>query len=58
VKRGFLKVEANLFAFYQVVHEKQNSVFSKAIKAFKNWEMEILNSYIFGYSEWFFRRNN
>ena len=35
------------------VEEKQNSAFIKAIKTFKNWQAEILNSYIFGYSNGF-----
>ena len=42
-----------LLAFYRTVEEKQNSAFIKAIKTFKNWQSEILNSYIFGYSNGF-----
>ena len=33
----------------QVVEENQNPAFSEAIKTFKNWDMEIINTYIFGY---------
>ncbi len=36
-------------AFYRKVEETQNSAFLKAIKTFKNWQIEVLNSYVFGY---------
>ena len=52
-EKDFLKVKEGLLAFYRTVEEKQNSAFIKAIKTFKNWQAEILNSYIFGYSNGF-----
>ena len=52
-EKDFLKVKEGLVAFYQVVEEKQNPTFSKAIKTFKNWQMEILNNYVFCYSNGF-----
>ena len=39
-----------LLAFFRMVEEKQNPAFIKAIKTSENWKVEILNSYIFGYS--------
>ena len=52
-EKDFLKVKEGLLAFYRTVEEKQNPAFIKAIKTFKNWQAEILNSYIFGYSNGF-----
>ena len=49
----FTVVKAGLLAFYLKVEETQNSAFLKAIKTFKNWQVEILNSYVFGYSNGF-----
>ena len=46
-------VKAGLLAFYRKVEETQNPAFLKAIKTFKNRQVEILNSYIFGYSNGF-----
>ena len=46
-------VKAGLEAFYRKVEETQNPAFLKAIKTFKNWQVEILNSYAFGYSNGF-----
>ena len=46
-------VKAGLEAFYRKVEETQNPAFLKAIKTFKNWQVEILNSFAFGYSNGF-----
>lgn len=46
-------VKAGLEAFYRKVEETENPAFLKAIKTFKNWQVEILNSYAFGYSNGF-----
>jgi len=46
-------VMAGLEAFYRKVEETGNTAFLKAIKTFKNWQVEILNSYVFGYSNGF-----
>ena len=46
-------MKEGLVAFYQVVEEKQNPTFSKAIKTFKNWRWKFLNTYILGYSNGF-----
>ena len=46
-------MKAGLLAFYRKVEETQNPAFLRAIKTFKNWQVEILNSYIFGYSNGF-----
>ena len=43
-------MKEGLLTFYRKVEETQNPAFLKAIKTFKNWQVEILNSYIFGYS--------
>lgn len=47
------KVKANLEAFYRKVEEANIPAFLKAIKTFKNWQVEILNSFSFGYSNGF-----
>ena len=46
-------VKAGLEAFYRKVEETENPAFLKAIQTFKNWQVEILNSYAFGYSNGF-----
>ena len=46
-------VKAGLLTFYRKVEETQNPAFLKAIKTLKNWQVEILNSYVFGYSNGF-----
>ncbi|MER2191524.1 MAG: ISL3 family transposase [Solibacillus sp.] len=47
------KVKAGLEAFYREVEESGNPAFLKAIKTFRNWQKEILNSYAFPYSNGF-----
>ena len=42
-------IMAGLESFYRKVEETGNTAFLKAIKTFKNWQVEILNSYVFGY---------
>ena len=51
--RTITEVKFGLEAFYREVELTQNSAFLKAIKTFKNWQVEILNSYAFGYSNGF-----
>ena len=46
-------MKAGLEAFYLKVEETENPTFFKAIQTFKNWQVEILNSYVFGYSSGF-----
>ena len=52
-EKDFTVVKAGLLDFYRKVEETQNLAFLKAIKTFKNWQVEILNSYVFGYSNGF-----
>lgn len=47
------EVKARLEAFYRKVEESGNPAFLKAIKTFRNWQKEILNSYAFPYSNGF-----
>ncbi|PIC62556.1 ISL3 family transposase [Sporosarcina sp. P13] len=46
-------VKEQLEEFYQTVENAQLPAFLKAIKTFKNWQVEILNSFIFPYSNGF-----
>ena len=48
------EVKSRLEDFYRKVEEAQIPAFLKAIKTFKNWQVEILNSFIFPYSNGFF----
>ena len=52
-EKDFTVVKVGLLDFYRKVEETENSAFLKAIKTFKNWQVEILNSYVFGYSNRF-----
>lgn len=47
------EVKSRLEAFYRKVEEAQIPAFLKAIQTFKNWQVEILNSFIFPYSNGF-----
>ncbi|MEK5069749.1 ISL3 family transposase [Sporosarcina sp. FSL K6-1508] len=47
------EVKSRLEEFYRKVEEAQIPAFLKAIKTFKNWQVEILNSFIFPYSNGF-----
>ena len=51
--RDMTDVKLCLEAFYREVELTKNPAFLKAIKTFKNWQVEILNSYAFGYSNGF-----
>ncbi|WP_090844023.1 ISL3 family transposase [Alkalicoccus daliensis] len=44
------RVKEELHVFYQRVVASKMPEFHKAIKTFRNWEVEILNSFIFGYT--------
>ena len=46
-------IKEGLEAFYRKVEETENPAFLKAIQTFKNWQVEILNSFSFGYSNGF-----
>ena len=52
-EKDFTVVKTRLLEFYPKVEETQNLAFLKVIKTFKNWQVEILNSYVFGYSNGF-----
>jgi len=48
-----VEVKKRLLAFYRKVEETKLPAFLKAIQTFKNWQVEILNSFSFGYSNGF-----
>ncbi len=47
------EVKRRLEAFYRKVEETNIPAFIKAIRTFKNWQVEILNSFSFKYSNGF-----
>lgn len=47
------EVKRRLEAFYRKVGEANIPTFLKAIRTFKNWQVEILNSFSFKYSNGF-----
>lgn len=47
------EVKRRLEAFYRKVEAAQIPAFLKAIQTFKNWQVEIINSFIFPYSNGF-----
>lgn len=47
------EVKKKLYEFYQLVEESGIYAFQKVVKTFKNWEPEILNSFVFDYSNGF-----
>ena len=53
VAQNIAEVKLGLEAFYREVELTNNPAFLKAIKTFKNWQVEILNRYAFGYSNGF-----
>ena len=53
VTKDITEVKIGLEAFYRKVGETGNVAFLKAIKTFKNWQVEILNSYASSYSNGF-----
>lgn len=48
-----VEVKRRLEAFYRKVEQAKIPAFLKAIQTFKNWQVEILNSFSFGYSNGF-----
>ena len=48
-----MEVKERLQSFYRQVEETKIPAFLKAIQTFKNWQVEILNSFNFGYSNGF-----
>ncbi|MGE8001801.1 ISL3 family transposase, partial [Lysinibacillus sp. NPDC093190] len=52
-KNDVIEVKKRLQAFYRKVEETKLPAFLKAIQTFKNWQVEILNSFSFGYSNGF-----
>lgn len=53
MEKDVQKVKAGLESFYQQVEEANISVFKKRIQTLKNWQTEILNSFVFDYSNGF-----
>ncbi len=51
--KDIVEVKKELEAFYRKVEESEIPAFIKAIRTFKNWQTEILNSFSFGYSNGF-----
>jgi len=49
------EVKSRLEAFYRKVEKAGIPVFSRAIQTFKNWQVEILNSFGFKYSNGFLK---
>lgn len=47
------EIKNRLYAFYREVEVADIPAFSKAIRTLKNWQVEILNSFSFGYSNGF-----
>ncbi len=47
------EVKRRLEAFFRKVEETTIPAFLKAIRTFKNWQVEILNSFSFNYSNGF-----
>jgi len=52
------KVKRKLQDFYRKVEEANIPAFLKAIRILKNWQVEILNSFIFNYSNGFWEGIN
>ena len=51
--KDLVEVKKQLEAFYRKVEDSKIPAFIKAIRTFKNWQTEILNSFSFGYSNGF-----
>ncbi|SOB91244.1 transposase [Ureibacillus xyleni] len=52
-EKNVQKVKEGLEAFYRKVEELNIPSFLKSIQTLKNWQIEILNSFVFGYSNGF-----
>ena len=52
-KENIVDVKNGLKAFYQEVEAAGITELKKAIKTFQNWQTEILNSFVYGYSNGF-----
>jgi len=50
---GILQTKEELHQFYQRVEESGIEAFQRCVRTLRNWEMEILNSFIFGYTNGF-----
>jgi len=48
-----LQTKEELHQFYQRVEESGIEAFQRCVRTLRNWEMEILNSFIFGYTNGF-----
>lgn len=51
--KDLVEVKKQLEAFYRKVEDSNIPAFKKAIRTFKNWQTEILNSFSFGFSNGF-----
>ena len=47
------EVKKELEAFYQVVEESGIPEMKQAIETFRNWQVEIMNSFVYGHSNGF-----
>lgn len=52
-KEQILLVKEKLLSFYKLVEEAGIKEMEQAIKPFRNWQTEILNSFVYGYSNGF-----
>lgn len=50
---GILQTKKELLAFYKQVEVEGIPEFTRAIQTFKNWQTEILNSFVYNYSNGF-----
>ena len=48
-----LQTKETLYAFYERVKQVEIQEFNKAIKTLQNWQVEILNSFVYNYSNGF-----
>lgn len=47
------QTKEDLYRFYKMVEESGISEFKKSIQTLKNWQVEVLNSFVYGYSNGF-----
>jgi transposase len=47
------QTKEGLYRFYELVEQSGISEFKKSIQTLKNWQVEILNSFVYGYSNGF-----
>ena len=52
-EKDMQKIKEGLEAFYRKVEEANIPAFIKRIQTLKNWQVEILNSFVFDYSNGF-----